>query len=247
MILAADIGNTNISVALFSDGSEPLRIKSFPDNRFHSSEEIYKALKDEFPPVSGAVLCSVVPPLTEAVKKALERLTDGSVRVIDASYPDGMKLSGYDRNKLGNDRIADMTAAKALYGVPCAVFDMGTATTVSVIDADGVFVGGLIMPGLGLSINALSSGTALLPVVEPVVPGEMLGNNTADCINNGVIFSQASAIEGICARLDEAFSEKVKTVVTGGAAKFILPLCRREAVYDENLLFKGLRILYEKG
>ncbi len=247
MILAADIGNTNISVALFSDENEPLRIKSFPDNLYHSSDEIYNALKEEFPPVSGAVLCSVVPPLTDAVKRALERLTDGNVRVIDSSYPDGMSIAAYDRKKLGNDRIADMTAAKALYGVPCAVFDMGTATTVSVIDADGTFIGGLIMPGLGLSINALSSGTALLPVVEPFVPDAFLGENTADCINNGVIFSQVSAIEGIGARLDEMFGKRVNTVVTGGAAKFVLPLCKRQAVYDENLLLKGLKLLYENG
>ncbi len=247
MILAADIGNTNISVALFSEEMEIVRIKSFPDNLFHSSDELYGAFSKEFPRVSGAVICSVVPPLTEAVKRALSRMTEGEVRVIDSSYPDKMKLSGYDRKKLGNDRIADMTAAKALYGVPCAVFDMGTATTVSVIDGEGVFIGGLIMPGLGLSINALSSGTALLPVVEPHLPSELLGTNTAAGINNGVIYSQASAIEGICRRLDELLGERVKTVVTGGAAKFVLPLCGRETIYDENLLLKGLKILYENG
>ncbi len=247
MILAADIGNTNISVALFDAENEPLKIKSYPDNLYHCADEIYAALKNDFPDVSGAVLCSVVPPLTDAVKTALDRLTDGRVKVIDSSFRDGMRIASYDRKKLGNDRIADMTAAKALYGAPCAVFDMGTATTVSVIDRDGAFVGGLIIPGLGLSINALSSGTALLPVVEPFVPEKLLGENTSECINNGVIFAQAAAIDGIGARLDEAFGEEVRTVVTGGAAKFVLPLCKRQIVYDEKLLLKGLKILYENG
>lgn len=245
MILAVDIGNTNISVAGFESGGEIFLIESYPDNMFHSADEFYNKLRSLKLRTEGAVLCSVVPSLGKMAETALMKLTDGKVTVIDSSFPDGMKISGYDRRKLGNDRIADMTAAKVLYGTPSVVIDMGTATTFSVIDRNGVFIGGMIIPGLGLSINALSSGTALLPGIRPHAPNTLLGQDTASCINNGVIYSQASAIEGIVSRIEESLGEKVNTVITGGAAKFILPVLRINAVYDEHLLLKGMKILYE--
>lgn len=247
MILAVDIGNTNISVAGFEDGYEPVFIKKYPDNLFHTADELLLALKRDIKePVSGAVLCSVVPVLTEMAKNALERFVSEDIAVVDSSFNDGMTIKGYDRRKLGNDRIADMTAARTLYKAPLVVFDMGTATTVSVIDSDGAFVGGMIMPGLGLSLNALSSGTALLPGIKPYQPNTLLGQDTVSCINNGVIYSQASFIEGTVSRLQDMYNERFTAVITGGAARFILPVLRVNAVYDENLLMKGLRILYDK-
>lgn len=247
MILAVDIGNTNILVAGFENSNEPVFIKKYPDNRFHTADEFLRVLKEDIKePVIGAVLCSVVPVLTEMAENALKRFVHNKVVVIDSNFNDGLVIKGYDRRKLGNDRIADMTAAKALYGAPCIIFDMGTATTVSVIDREGAFIGGMIMPGLGLSLNALSSGTALLPGIRPYQPNTLLGQDTVSCINNGVIFSQASFVEGTVSRTEELIGEKIEVVVTGGAAKFILPVLRVKAVYDENLLIKGLNILYNK-
>lgn len=246
MILAVDIGNTNIAVAGFGDSPEPLFIKNFPDNRFHNHREFLSELKKLEGDFTGAVLCSVVPVLTSLAKKALTEFVGDNVRVIDSDFQDGLAISGYDRKKLGNDRIADMTAAKTLYGTPCVVFDMGTATTVSVIDSHGTFVGGMILPGINMSINALSSGTALLPGIRPYEPNSLLGQDTVSCINNGVIYSQASAIEGIAGRIEEHFGENVNIVVTGGAARLVLPLCTRKTVYDRELLLKGLYILYNE-
>ncbi len=247
MILAVDIGNTNICVAGFDDTDTPVFIKNYPDSRFHNSSEFLSALKrDVTEEISGAVLCSVVPVLASMVKEALCEFVKGEIVVVDSELNDGLRISGYDRRKLGNDRIADMTAVKALYGTPAVIFDMGTANTVSVLDKDGVFIGGMIMPGLGLSINALSSGTALLPGIKPSQPNSLLGQDTVSSINNGVIYSGAFALEGVISRTEELLGEKVTAVVTGGAAKFILPQCRRRVIYDEHLLLKGLKILYEK-
>lgn len=245
MIYAVDIGNTNICVAGFMDEYEPVFIKNIPDNLCHTAQEMISELRKLPYSPDGAVLCSVVPALTALVKAALDDITDGRVVVIDSGFYDGLALAGYDRNKLGNDRVADMTAVKKLYGVPAVVFDMGTATTVSVIDREGVFIGGMILPGLSLSINALSSGTALLPGINPSAPNSLLGQDTKSCINNGVIYSQASSVEGICMRIENELGEKVNTVVTGGAAKFILPVCMRQVIYDRYLLLKGLKILYD--
>lgn len=245
MIIAVDIGNTNISVACFSNGIEPDFVKKYPDNRYHTAEEIYKEFSFFGVSFSCAVLCSVVPPLTSIVKEALMRLTKGNVLVIDSGFNDGLKISGYDRKKLGNDRVADMTAVKTLYGTPAVVFDMGTATTVSVLDREGVFIGGLILPGLSMSVNALSSGTALLPGINLFKPDSFLGQDTVSCINNGVIYSQASSLEGIIMRTEDELGEKVTAVATGGAAKLILPFVRRKIIFDEHLLFKGMKILAE--
>ncbi len=247
MILAVDIGNTNICVAGFDNTDSPVFIKNYPDNRFHNSDEFLATLKNDIEGAfGGAVLCSVVPVLASMVREALGKFVKGEIVVIDSDFNDGLRISDYDRRKLGNDRIADMTAVKALYGTPAVIFDMGTANTVSVLDNDGVFIGGMIMPGLGLSINALSSGTALLPGIKPTQPDSLLGQNTVSSINNGVIYSGVFALEGIITRVEELLGETVTAVVTGGGAKFILPLCRREVIYDKHLLLKGLKILYEK-
>ncbi len=246
MILTVDIGNTNISVALFENSDEPELVRSYPDNLFHTKEEFVEEFRGLSPSFSGAVLCSVVPALTRVVKNALDELCQGNVKVIDSSFNDGLRISGYDRHKLGNDRVADMTAVKALYSIPAVIFDMGTATTVSVIDREGVFIGGLILPGMALGINALSSGTALLPVIKAQPPRSFLGQDTVSCINNGVVFSQAASLEGIVSRVEEQLGERVTAVVTGGSAAIILPFCRRQVIYDKNLLHKGLKILYER-
>lgn len=245
MILTVDIGNTNISVAGFTCSDEPDFVKSYPDNLFHRKEEFVEELGKLSSSFSGAVLCSVVPALTRVVKNALEELCP-CVKVVDSNFNDGLRISGYDRHKLGNDRVADMTAVKTLYPLPAVIFDMGTATTASVVDREGVFVGGMILPGMALSINALSSGTALLPVIKAQPPRSLLGQDTVSCINNGVVFSQAASLEGIISRVEEELGERVTAVVTGGSAGIILPFCRRKVIYDKNLLHKGLKILYEK-
>lgn len=248
MTIVVDIGNTNICVAVFSSEDEISYIGNYPDNLFHTAREFADELKKICPYPGKAVVCSVVPALTNEVCRALRTVCgEDNVTVIDSSFNDGLVIKGYDRKKLGNDRVADMTAAKKLYGAPCVVFDMGTCTTVSVLDKEGAFVGGMIMPGLGLSINALSSGTALLPGIKPHAPNTLLGQDTVSCINNGVIFSQASAIEGICSRVEESFGEKVKAVVTGGAAKFVLPVTRRNVIYDEHLLIKGIKMMTDNA
>ena len=135
MILTVDIGNTNISVAGFTCSDEPDFVKSYPDNLFHRKEEFVEELGKLSSSFSGAVLCSVVPALTRVVKNALEELCP-CVKVVDSNFNDGLRISGYDRHKLGNDRVADMTAVKTLYPLPAVIFDMGTATTASVVDRE---------------------------------------------------------------------------------------------------------------
>lgn len=243
MILAVDIGNTNICVAVFSDDGNIESVRNYPDNLFHTAEEFASELKKLCDASCEAVMCSVVPALTNEVYKALKTVCgEENVSVIDSSFKDSLVIKDYDRQRLGNDRVVDMVAARELYGVPAVVFDMGTCTTVSVLDGEGAFIGGMIMPGLGLSINSLSSGTALLPGIKPYIPTELLGNNTVSCINNGVIFSQASAVEGICQRVEKQLGRSVNVVVTGGAAKFILPVTDKKVIYDEHLLLKGMLI-----
>ena len=247
MILAVDIGNTNISVAGFESDGEISLIESYPDNMFHSAGEFYNKLRSLKLKTEGAVLCSVVPSLGKMAETALMKLTDGKVTVIDSSFPDGMKISGYDRRKLGNDRIADMTAAKVLYGAPAVVIDMGTASTISVIDRNGAYLGGVISAGVRLTLKALSENTAQLPSIDISAPKSVISTNTVDCMRSGLIYGTAAMLDGLLDRITDELGEMPTVVATGGLSKDIITHCKNEIIYNANLLLDGLREIYEKN
>ena len=148
---------------------------------------------------------------------------------------------------LGKDLIVDAVAAKAKYPCPILVFDLGTATTCSVIDKDGNYRGGMIAPGLGISVDALGARTAQLPYVSLDAPDRLIGTNTKDCIRSGIMYGHAGMIDGFIDRMEGQLGQKCTAVITGGLAAKVAPLCRRPIVLDEYLLFDGLRALYAKN
>ena len=138
-------------------------------------------------------------------------------------------------------------AAIERYGAPLCVVDLGTATTISVIDRDGVFRGGSIAPGVMLSLNALSGGTAQLPGISLEQPKRAIGTNTVDSMRSGLLLGSAAMLDGMVERMEAELGYPTKVVATGGLAKFIVPLCKREMEIDENLLLTGLWLLYQKN
>lgn len=140
-----------------------------------------------------------------------------------------------------------MAAVAALreYEPPLILIDMGTATTISVLNAEGAFIGGCVCPGVKLSLDALSSKTALLPGISLDQPKKAIGRNTIDCMRSGIMLGTACMLDGLIERMEEELGMKTKVLMTGGIGKFILPLCRREMVFEEDLLIKGLAILYQ--
>ena len=138
-------------------------------------------------------------------------------------------------------------AGIAEYPVPLLIFDMGTANTVCVIDRNKNYVGGMIYPGIGVSLDSLTAHASQLGGISLEAPEHIIGKNTVECMKSGVIYSAAAAMDGIIDRLEEELGEKATVIATGGLAKRIVPYCRRKVILDDNLLLKGLYIIYQKN
>ena len=143
--------------------------------------------------------------------------------------------------------VADAVAGISQYPAPMIIIDMGTATTASVVDANKQYIGGMIMPGVGVSLDALTARASQLSSIGIEEPKRVIGKNTIDCMKSGVLYSNAGAIDGIIDRIEEELGEKATVIATGGLAKKIVPFCKKEIILDEDLLLKGLRVIYEKN
>lgn len=241
MILAVNIGNTNTAVWL-SDGEWVKRMR-VPTAAYESADGFLASL--ELPDgIAGAVVASVSPAKTDAVASALEALTGRPPLRVESAADCGLDLSAYDASLLGVDRILCCVGALTEYPPPVAVFDLGTAISISVVGADRRFLGGAILPGLRLGLDALSGGTALLPGVELTGNAPLIGDNTARCMQSGAVYGAAGAIDGYARRLRKALGEKATFVVTGGGAETVLPHCLEEFHLRPALLMDGLVRIY---
>ena len=247
MLLTVDIGNTTVAVAGFA-GERLAFLRRLPSDRDLDRPGWQTALGELLAgagSVRGSALASVVPDLTGRVAGALSALTGKPVLTVDKNTPTGLPLGSYDAKNLGMDRVVDCVAALSRYAPPLAVFDMGTATTLSVVGANGVFQGGMILPGLSLSVNALSARAAQLPPITLSPPEGLIGTNTETCMRYGALYGAAGAIEGIVVRLEEQLGP-LTVVLTGGNSAYVRPLLRVPTAWEPNLTFLGLRQLWLK-
>lgn len=253
MILAIDVGNTNIVIGGL-DGNEiyfTARIsteksKTVDDYtaKIKSLLEIYEV---DFSQIEGGILSTVVPALASVLQDAVEKITGHRLMLVTAQLNTGLEICMDNPKQTGADLIVDAVAAVAEYPLPALIFDMGTATTLSVVDRDGNYIGGMIISGAELSLEALSSGTAQLPHINLEAPEKLIGKNTIDCMKSGVVYGNAAMLDGIIQRAEEELGESATAIATGGIAKKIVPYCKRTVICDENLTLKGLWILYEKN
>ena len=159
----------------------------------------------------------------------------------------GLNIMMDNPGQLGADQVADAVAGIAGYPVPLILIDMGTATTASVVNSKKQYVGGMILPGVGVSLDALTARASQLSGISIDAPRHVIGKNTIECMKSGVLYSNAAALDGIIDRIEEELGEKATVVATGGLAKKIVPHCKREIILDEELLLRGLLIIYEKN
>ena len=247
MLLTVDIGNTTVAVAGFA-GERLAFLRRLPSDRDLDRPGWQTALGELLAgagSVRGSALASVVPDLTGRVAGALSALTGKPVLTVDKNTPTGLPLGSYDAKNLGMDRVVDCVAALSRYAPPLAVFDMGTATTLSVVGANGVFQGGMILPGRSLSVNALSARAAQLPPIPLSPPEGLIGTDTETCMRYGALYGAAGAIEGIVVRLEEQLGP-LTVVLTGGNSAYVRPLLRVPTAWEPNLTFLGLRQLWLK-
>lgn len=253
MVLAVDIGNSNIVLGCF-EGSEIKFVERLSTN-LNSTELEYTVLIKTILELNnidgntfeGGIISSVVPSVTHTVKKAMERLTGRDIIVVEPGLKTGLKIRLDNPAQLGSDRVADAVAAINFYPCPSIIIDMGTATTISVIGADKSFLGGMIIPGLRVSLESLSMRTSQLPKISLEPPKRVIGSNTVDCMKSGIIYYTASGIDGAIERLEAEIGEKCTVISTGGLANTIIPFCKRDIIIDDKLLLKGLMVIYNKN
>lgn len=253
MILAVDIGNTNVVLGLFNDNVLKFteRITTAQNK---SVREYFISIKNalEFNDIDselieGVVISSVVPSITKIVKEALSELICGEIIVVNSNIITDINIQTDNPSQVGTDRIVDSVAIVNEYPLPAVIIDMGTATTISVIDENKNFIGGLIMAGVKISLDALTSKTSQLPSVSFEAPSNLIGKNTVDCIKSGIVNGTASCLDGVISRIEKNLGMKVTAVATGGLSHLIIPHCEHKIIYDENLLLKGLICIYMKN
>ena len=253
MILAIDVGNTNIVLGFIENGDIKTIIRIHTEPRETGTEYAIKLrqvadfYKIDLTSLDGSIISSVVPPVTESLKSAVEALTGKHPMVVGPGMKTGLNVRIDDPSTLAGDLVVGSVAALNCYSKPCIIIDMGTATTIMVVDEKGCFRGGSIIPGLKLSYAALASGTSLLPDISIVTPKKVIGTNTVDCMRSGAIFGTAAMIDGMIDRMEAEIGMPCTLIATGGLAESVVSLCSHDIICDKDLLLKGLWVLYQKN
>lgn len=253
MILAIDIGNTNIVVGCIDD-QKTYFIERLSTVRTKTELEYAVDLKTVLDiyhikesDIEGCIISSVVPQITNTAKLAAEKILKKEVMVLGPGVKTGLNILMDHPAQLGADLVADAVAGLNEYPVPFIVIDMGTATTVSVVNSKKQYIGGMILPGVRVSLDALTAHASQLSGISIDAPKHVIGKNTVECMKSGVLYSSAAALDGIIDRVEEELGEKATVIATGGLAKKIVSHCRKDIILDEDLLLKGLLVIYEKN
>ena len=253
MILAVDIGNSNIVVGGM-EGQKIIFEARVRTDATKTSDEYCIDLKNildiygvERTSVEGAIVASVVPQVLNSIKTAIKKLTGKNSLVVGPGLKTGLNIKVENPTQTGADLVVGAVAALREHKPPMIVIDMGTATTMIVLDESGAFIGGSISPGVKISMDALTNGTALLPGLQLDAPRKAIGRNTIDCMRSGIMLAHACMIDGMVERMEAELGRQTTVVATGGIAKFVLPMCRTSILYDKDLLLKGLAHLYAEN
>ena len=250
MILAVDIGNSNIVIGGIA-GEEILFEARLRTDATKTSDEycidlkmILEVYNTQASEIEGMILASVVPQVLNSMKTALKKLTGKDALVVGPGLKTGLNIKIDNPQQTGADLVVGCVAALREHKAPLIVVDMGTATTVIVLDKTGAMIGGAICPGVKISMDALTDRTALLPGLQLDAPKKAIGRNTIDCMRSGIMLGAACMLDGLIERMEEELGCETTVVVTGGIAKFVIPMCRKKLIYDKDLLLKGLVALY---
>lgn len=253
MILAIDMGNTNIVIGCIDDDKVYFEERLSTDKSktaleyamgFKTVLELYSIKGAD---IEGAIISSVVPPLTNVLSAAVEKIIGKTPLIVGPGVKTGLNIHMDNPKQVGSDLIVDAVAGIAEYGAPLIIIDMGTATTMSVVDQNKNYIGGTIMPGLRLSMDALSTGAAQLYKVSLDRPRQVIGKNTSDCMRSGIVIGNAACIDSMIDRMEEELGFETRVIATGGMSQVVIPLCRHQIVVDDMLLLKGLKIIYDKN
>ena len=253
MILAIDIGNTNIFIGAI-DNKKTYFVERITTTIGKTNLEYAITLKSileiyqiEPKEIEGGIISSVVPPLNRTLISAVRKITGIYPKLVGSGMKTGLNILMDNPKSVGSDMIVNSIGALGEHEPPIIIIEMGTATTMSVIDKNSRYIGGAILPGLRVSLDSMSSNTAQLPRISLDTPKKVIGKNTVDCMRSGVIFGNAAMIDGMLSRIEEELGGPATVIATGGIAKAVLPLCSHTIIDDGALLLKVLLALYEKN
>ena len=248
-VLAVDVGNTSTNLGVFDEGellgtfecTTPGRITS--DEARMQVRHALELLGLDTP--GGAILSCVVPSLADAWARALAHGCIGRALVVGPGLKTGVRMRFDDPSEVGPDRVADVVAARASYGSPVVVVDLGTTTNFEVVDEDGAFAGGIIAPGVALGASSLARAAARLPMIELRAPRSVIGRNTRAAMQAGVVLGEAARIDGLLDAVLAELGREAPVVLTGGLAGELAALLRHEVRVDETLTLRGLALLWQ--
>ena len=253
MLLAIDIGNTNLVIGCFRDDKILFKARIATD-RTRTSDQYGVEIKNmleaygvDRTDIKDCIISSVVPPVFNSVRTGVIKIIGKQPMVVGPGLKTGLNIHVDVPSQVGSDRIVIAVAALAEYKAPLLLLDLGTATTIEAVEPENVYMGGAIIPGVRVSLDALTSRAAQLPGISLDQPTRVIGKNTVDCMRSGMMYGTAAMIDGLIDRIEEELGHRSTIIATGGLAQFIIPLCKREIILEKDLLLKGLNILYKKN
>ena len=250
MILTIDIGNSNIVLGGVRDQeivfearlrTEPTKTSDQYCVDLKILMEVYGVSNKD---IEGTIIASVVPQVLNSMRTAIQKLTGMVPLVVGPGLKTGLNILLENPGQTGADLVVADVAALREHKPPLIVIDMGTATTMSVLDKNGAHIGGCIIPGVKISMDALTDRTALLPGLQLDQPKKAIGRNTIDAMRSGIMMGTACMLDGMVERMEAELGCKTTVIATGGIAKFIVPMCKTPMIYDKDLIIKGLAALY---
>ena len=254
MILAIDVGNTNIVVGAIDHNRKKVFIERLSTVKTKTEAEYAIDLKIilelyhiDPAELKGGIISCVVPQVTSVIRQAVEKIIKRKELLVGPGVKNGLNIKMDNPASVGSDQIVDAVAVVEEYALPAIVIDMGTASTMSVIDEKKNYIGGVIMPGVKVSLESLTANASQLHGISLDAPKKVIGTNTIDCMQSGVINGNAACLDGMIERIQDELGKKCTVVATGGLAKVIVPFCKQKVILDDDLLLKGLRIIYDKN
>ena len=253
MILAIDIGNTNIVIGCIRDNRILFVERLYTDVKQSELEyaisvknvlEIYGVNRRE---LKGGIISSAVPPVTGTIRNAAAKVIGKELLVVGPGVKTGLDIRIDNPAQLGPDLVVGAVAGIEEYGCPLVIIDLGTATTFTVVNEKRQVIGGMILPGVGVALDSLTNRTSQLPKISLDPPKKLIGSNTVDCMKSGVLYGNACCADGMIGRIREELGTELHVVATGGMAKHIIPHCREEIHMDDALLLKGLNLIYQRN
>ncbi len=253
MLLVIDIGNSNITLGVYD--ADRLSVVARIATDTHKTKDQYAVelldilrLYHVSPEdLDGCAISSVVPVLGNALKKAITHIIGKPPLVVGPGVKTGLNIKIDNPAQLGADLAVGAVAAIEQYPLPCIIFDLGTATTIAVVDQNGNYLGGTISAGVGISLEALTSRTSQLPQISIEAPKNVIGSNTIDAMKSGLVLGCAAMLDGLTARIEAQLGAAASLVATGGLCPEIIRHCQRKIIFNDHLLLQGLKIVYEKN